>query len=79
MITLHLDESGQLLIPAEFLAQLNLAPGTAVQIQVADDSLEIKRSAPSSRGSDLIAAMRGRATQNLSTDPILSHTRERIP
>ncbi|MDB9528256.1 AbrB/MazE/SpoVT family DNA-binding domain-containing protein [Oscillatoria sp. CS-180] len=76
MVTLHLDEQGQITIPAELLAQLGLSPGAEVQIQVVGNTLQVQQPQPPSKGAQLIANLRGRATANLSTDEILHYTRD---
>jgi antitoxin PrlF len=75
MVTLHIDEQGQITIPAELLIQLGLTPGAEVQVQVVGNMLQMQPLAPQSKGAQLIANLRGRATANLSTDDILHLTR----
>ncbi|MEL6399686.1 MAG: AbrB/MazE/SpoVT family DNA-binding domain-containing protein [Cyanobacteria bacterium J06626_4] len=76
MFTLQLDEQGQITIPAELLAQLGLSPGAEVQIQIVGKTLQVQHSQTSSKGAQLIANLRGRATANLSADEILHLTRD---
>jgi antitoxin PrlF len=76
MVTLHIDEQGQIIIPAELLAQLGLAPGAEVQVQVVGNTLQMQPPTPQTKGAQLIASLRGRATANFSTDDILHLTRD---
>lgn len=78
MVALHLDEQGQITIPAEVLAQLGLTPGAEVQVTIVGNTLQLQQLPSQSQGAQLVANLRGRATANLSTDEILHLTRDDI-
>lgn len=76
MVTLHLDEQGRITIPAELLAQLGLAPGAEVQVQIVDNTLQMQPPSAPFKGAQLITHLRGRANANFGTDEILHLTRD---
>ena len=76
MLALHLDERGQITIPAELLAQLGLTPGAEVQVTIVGNTLQVQQFPNQSQGAQLVANLRGRATANLSADEILHLTRD---
>ncbi len=70
-----IDGEGQVAIPPDIREQLGLLPGTEVQLEVVGDALQLRKKSTPSRGAQLVAALRGRATSSLSTDEIMQLTR----
>lgn len=56
--------------------QLGFLPGTEIQLEVRGNTLQIREPSSQSRGRQLIAAIRGKATSNLTTNDIMQLTRE---
>jgi AbrB family looped-hinge helix DNA binding protein len=73
---MKIDTDGKIAIPLDIQEQLGLRPGTEVQLEVMGDALQIRKTASPSRGTHLIAAMRGKATNCLTTHDIMQLTRE---
>ena len=71
-----IDTNGQLTIPPKIREQLGFLPDTEIQMEVRGDTLQIRKLRSQSRGRQLIAAIRGRATSNLTTNDIMELTRE---
>jgi len=46
MVTLQINEQGQITLPPEILSQLGLVPGAQVQVQVIDNLLQISQPTP---------------------------------
>ena len=68
---------GQVTIPKKLREQLGILPHTEVEFEVVDDSLRLRPiRSQMSRGSTLIARMRGKASTSMTTDEIMSLTRE---
>jgi antitoxin PrlF len=72
---MKINTEGQITIPPDIQEQLGLFPSTEIQLEVIGDTLQIRKPTPS-RGTNMIAAMRGKATRNLSTDEIMQLTRD---
>jgi bifunctional DNA-binding transcriptional regulator/antitoxin component of YhaV-PrlF toxin-antitoxin module len=72
---MKINTEGQITIPPDIQEQLGLFPSTEIQLEVIGDILQIRKPAPN-RGTHIIAAMRGKATRNLSTDEIMQLTRD---
>jgi AbrB family looped-hinge helix DNA binding protein len=72
---MKIDTNGQIAIPPNIREQLRLFPGTDVQLEVIGDILQIRKPTPD-RGTQIISAMRGKATSKLSTDEIMQLTRD---
>jgi len=53
-----------------------LLPGTEIQLEVIGDILQIRKPRTLSRGKQLIAAIRGKATSRLTTNDIMQATRD---
>jgi AbrB family looped-hinge helix DNA binding protein len=76
MHTLHINPEGQITIPPDMRDQLGLLPGAEVQLDIVDDALQLRKKPLLSRGEQLVTAIRGKATSNLSTDDIMKLTRD---
>ena len=76
MKIIKIDSNGQLTIPVDIREQLGLLPNTELQLEVMEDTLQIRKPRPLSRGKQLIAAIRGKATNHLTTNEIMQITRE---
>jgi AbrB family looped-hinge helix DNA binding protein len=73
MVQINLQ--GQVTIPPELQEKLGLQPGTEVELEVVGDALQLRKTATLNRGQQLIAALRGKATHQLTTDDIMSLSR----
>ncbi len=73
---MRITTKGQVTIPQEIRERFGLLPHTEVRFQVDGDRVYLeKESQRSTRGSDLVRHLTGRATINMSTDEILALTR----
>lgn len=74
-----LTSKGQVTIPQDIRARLNLLPGTRVVFDVVGESVRIRRADQQARGAALVdhmrAAGRRAAGPRMSTDAILALTR----
>lgn len=75
---MKVDTDGKITIPPEIQEQLGLLPGTEIQLEVKGNILQICKPEDQNRGIQLVAALRGQATSNLTTDNIMQLTRENI-
>ncbi len=73
---MKIDTNGKITIPLDIQNKLGLRPGTEVQLEVVGDALQIRKPQDSSRGTKLIAAIRGKATNRMTTNEIMKLTRE---
>ena len=72
---MRLTSKGQVTIPLSIRERLGLMPNSEVEFDVVGDSVRIRKAKRQSRGRDLVATLRGRATAGLSTAQILALTR----
>ena len=72
---MKINTEGQITIPPDIQEQLGLFPRTEIQLEVIGDTLQIRKPTLN-RGTQMIAAMRGKATRDLSTDEIMQLTRD---
>ena len=72
---MRLTSKGQVTIPLSIRERLGLMPNTEVEFDIVGDSVRIRRAKRQSRGRDLVARMRGRATARLTTAQIIALTR----
>jgi AbrB family looped-hinge helix DNA binding protein len=70
-----IDTNGHIVIPPNIREQFGLFPGTDIQLEVIGDTLQIRK-LTLDRGTQIIAAMRGKATSKLNTDEIMQLTRD---
>lgn len=75
---MRITSKGQVTIPIEIRQQLGLLPETEVVFEVDGNAVRIRRAPASkgSRGSRIVARLRGTATVSMSTDEILALTRK---
>jgi bifunctional DNA-binding transcriptional regulator/antitoxin component of YhaV-PrlF toxin-antitoxin module len=73
---MKINSEGQITIPPDIQKQLGLFPSTEIQLEVIGDTLQIHKPTPTNRGTQIITAMRGKATRNLSTEEIMQLTRD---
>lgn len=66
---------GQVTIPPAIQQQLGLLPGTEVELEVVGEILQLRKKESNRRGSRLVEAMRGKATNRLTTQDIMQLTR----
>jgi AbrB family looped-hinge helix DNA binding protein len=75
---MRITQKGQVTIPAEIRERLGLLPDTEVDFRIEDGHVVLEKAAePGGRGKGIVARLQGRADTELSTDEILSLTRER--
>jgi AbrB family looped-hinge helix DNA binding protein len=70
----RITSKGQVTIPQDIRERLGLLPDTEVEFEVDRDAVRITRAEGATartRGRDLIARMRGRATTRMTTDQIM--------
>lgn len=72
---MRLTSKGQVTIPLPIRERLGLLPNSEVEFDVVGDSVRIRKAKRQSRGRDLVAKMRGRATAGLTTAQIIALTR----
>lgn len=72
---MKISDNGQITIPPDIQEQLGLLPGTEIQLEVIGDTLQLRKQPIPNQGTELITAMRGKATRSLTTDEILQLTR----
>jgi len=80
MLLMRISPSGQVTIPLALRERAGLTPETEVEIELDGDALRIVRArkpATPGRGEQIVEHLRGRATAGMTTDEILSMTRER--
>ncbi|GBF80096.1 hypothetical protein [Aphanothece sacrum] len=68
--------SGQIPIPPEIKEKLGLYPSMEMYLEIIGNLIQLRKESTPSRGTQLIAAMRGKTTSNLSTDTIMQMTRD---
>lgn len=73
---MKINPNGQITIPPNIQEQLGLLPGTEIQLEVIGDTLQIRKPRTLSQGTQLIAAIRGKATSRLTTNDIMQVTRD---
>ena len=74
-IETKINSEGQIVIPPAIQQQLGMLPGTAVQLEVVEGVLQLRKKPTPGRGAQLVAALRGKATRALRTDEIMQLTR----
>ena len=74
----QINSQGQITIPSDIQQQLGLLPGTEIEIEVVGETVQLRRKEIEHRGSRLLAAMRGKATNRLSTQDIMQLTRDHV-
>lgn len=71
-----ITSKGQITIPKEFREALGLLPHTDVEFERIGDELRIRKAQDSIRGKKLLSVMTGKSTVAMSTDDIMSLTRD---
>ena len=76
---MRITSKGQVTIPADVREQAELLPNTEVEISVRRGVVVLRKAkkSPPRRGRHLIALLRGKGTQRMSTDEIMALTRGR--
>lgn len=73
---MRVTSKGQVTIPQRIRERHGYLPGTEVEFVEVDGRVEVRKiEGGGSRGRDLVAHLRGRATSGMSTEEILSLTR----
>ncbi|NEP83657.1 MAG: AbrB/MazE/SpoVT family DNA-binding domain-containing protein [Okeania sp. SIO3B3] len=75
---MKIDTEGKITIPPEIQNLLEFRPGTEVELEVIGNTLQIRKLQNSNRGKEIIAAIRGKATNRLTTNEIMQLTRQDI-
>jgi AbrB family looped-hinge helix DNA binding protein len=73
---MKITSDGQITIPLAIRQQLELLPGTEIEFEVVGDGVFLKRKTIVSSGEQLMGLMQGKATTRLSTDEIMTLTRQ---
>lgn len=74
---MRITSKGQVTIPQDIRQLLGIVPSSEVEFVVEGQRVWLRKAKPeSARGNKLVAKLRGRATSRMSTDEILSLTRE---
>ena len=75
-IKMRVTSKGQVTIPADIREKAGLLPNTEVEFSMSGRKVILRKvGGQRSRGTKLVAAMRGRATRKMSTDQIMALTR----
>ncbi|NET60842.1 MAG: AbrB/MazE/SpoVT family DNA-binding domain-containing protein [Symploca sp. SIO2E6] len=72
---MKIDTDGKITIPPDIQDKLGLQPGTEIKLEVVGNTLQIRKPQASSKGRQIIAALRGKATNRLTTNEIMQLTR----
>lgn len=72
---MKITTKGQVTIPIDIREELGLLPHTEVEFEVDDGEVRMRKVDNGRRGRRLVEQMRGRADTGLSTEQILSLTR----
>ena len=72
----QINSQGQITIPPNIQQRLGLVPGTEIEIEVVEETLQLRKKPSNHRASRLVEAMRGKATNRLSTQAIMQPTRD---
>lgn len=71
------SEKGQVTIPKDVRDQLGILPGSRVEFVVVDDTrVELRKAQDGGRGRRIVQRMRGHAGPGMTTDEIMSLTRD---
>ena len=73
---MRITSKGQVTIPQAIREKMGLLPDTEVEFEVERNKVILRKAkSRSSRGKEIIARMKGKATVTMSTDEIMSLTR----
>ena len=73
---MRVTERGQITIPKELRDALGIGAGTEVEFERRKDAIVVRKAkAGATRGSRLVARMRGRGDVEMTTDEIMALTR----
>ncbi|MFM7407362.1 MAG: AbrB/MazE/SpoVT family DNA-binding domain-containing protein, partial [Cuspidothrix sp.] len=74
---MKITSKGQVTIPVEIREKLGLTPNTEVEFEVIGDSVYLKKATVKpTPGKSLVEMMRGKATVKMTTDEIMTLTRQ---
>ncbi len=74
---MKITSKGQVTIPVEIREKLGLTPNTEVEFEVIGDSVYLKKATVKpTPGKNLVEMMRGKATVKMTTDEIMTLTRQ---
>ena len=72
---MRITSKGQVTIPAAIRQRAGLLPGSEVEFVVKGDVVILRRQKQGTRGTGLVAGLRGTARRGLTTDQIMALTR----
>ncbi|NEO57635.1 MAG: AbrB/MazE/SpoVT family DNA-binding domain-containing protein [Okeania sp. SIO3B5] len=75
---MKIDTEGKITIPPEIQNLLEFRRGTEVELEVIGNTLQIRKLQNSNLGKEIITAIRGKATNRLTTNEIMQLTREEL-
>jgi AbrB family looped-hinge helix DNA binding protein len=74
---MRITSEGQVTIPVEIREKLGLVPDTEVEFEVIGDAVYLKKAKVNSNpGKSIIEMIRGKATVKMTTDEIMTLTRQ---
>lgn len=73
---MRITTKGQVTIPQDIRERLGLLPYSEVTFEIDGDSVRIRKARGATRGSAIVARLRGSATRTMTTDEIMSLTRD---
>ena len=72
---MRVTEKGQVTIPKNLRDALGIGAGTEVEFERRRDTIVVRKAKGASRGTRLVAHMRGRGDVEMTTDEIMALTR----
>ena len=73
---MRITSKGQVTIPIEIREKLGLLPDTEVEFEIDGRAVRLRKAkGKRTRGRSIVAHLKGKATQSMSTDEILALTR----
>ncbi|MCP4675196.1 MAG: AbrB/MazE/SpoVT family DNA-binding domain-containing protein [Deltaproteobacteria bacterium] len=74
---MRITSKGQITIPVEIREKLGLLPETEVEFEIDGNEVRLRKiEGKRSRGRSVIAHLKGKATNSMTTDEIMSLTRD---
>jgi AbrB family looped-hinge helix DNA binding protein len=73
---MRITTKGQVTIPQDIRERLGLLPHSEVTFEIDGDSVRIRKARGATRGSAIVVRLRGSATRTMTTDEIMSLTRD---
>jgi AbrB family looped-hinge helix DNA binding protein len=73
---MRITTKGQVTIPQDIRERLGLLPHSEVTFEIDGDTVRIRKARGATRGSAIVSRLRGSATRPMTTDEIMSLTRD---